>query len=254
MNVLIIEDEPRAAQKISDFLAEIDQTIRVVERLDSVEQTIKWFGTHDAPNLIFSDIQLTDGLCFDIFREIEVKSPIVFCTAYDEYLINAFDTNAVSYLLKPVTKELLEKSLEKFRTLQQVFNDEQNRHIMDKILTHISDAQQYKSSIIVNQGEKIIPIKTDKIAFIQLGSHGVCITTHSHETFLYYSSMDNLEKQLNPVQFFRANRQFLINRNAIANIERFFNRKLVVKLQIPTSEKILVSKLKASDFIKWLEQ
>lgn len=256
MNVLIIEDEIKAARKLSDLITEVDNSIHIIEVLGSVEESIKWFREHPSPDLIFSDIQLSDGLCFDIYKEATVSSPIIFCTAFDEYLIHAFETNAVSYLLKPITKEQVEKALEKYQSLKQAFqsdNKGQNKSISD-IITYFSDVQKYKSSLIVNYGEKIIPLKTADIAFIHLQTHSTIITTHNKQQYFYSSSLDYLEGLLNPAIFFRANRQFIINRNAIANAEHYFNRKLIVKLLIPTPERIMISKLKASEFMLWLEQ
>lgn len=254
MDVLIIEDEKKAAQKLKELIAEVDNTMNVIEILDSVERSIKWFGEHNSPNLIFSDIQLADGLCFEIFREVAVNSPIIICTAFDEYLMNAFDTNAVSYLLKPITREQVEKALEKYRSLQKSFQSEKQNSGINNIISYFSDVQKYKSSLIINQGEKIIPLKTDDIAFIHLESHFILITTLTNQQYIYSSSLDFIESILNPSLFFRANRQFIINRKAIANAERYFNRKLAVRLLLPTPEKIIVSKLKASEFILWLEQ
>lgn len=254
MNVLIIEDELRAAQKLSQLITEIDNTIHVIEILASVEQSIKWFGENNAPDLIFSDIQLADGLFFDIYKEIKITSPIIFCTAFDEYLINAFDTNAVSYLLKPITKDQVEKALIKYKSLQHVFNNQYNNKVITDLIHHLGKAKKYKSSLIANQGDKIIPIKTDDIAFIKSDNQHVTIATHNNLNYYYSSTLDNLENMLDPMLFFRANRQFIINRNAIINVERYFNRKFAVKLLNINTEAIIISKQKATEFMQWLEQ
>lgn len=255
MDVLIIEDELRAAERLRELITEVDDSIRVIGMLDSVEQAVKWFGEHDSPHLIFSDIQLADGLCFDIYNNetIKVDSPIIFCTAYDEYLVNAFETNAVSYLLKPITKEQIGRALEKYQLLKQAFSRTNQRELIGTLLRGFQDVQKYKSSLIVNQGEKIIPLRTLDIAFVQYDNHSVIINTITNQKYYYSASLDLMEAQLDPKQFFRANRQFIINRNAIVNAERYFNRKLVVKLMQPTSEKIIISKVKASEFLEWIE-
>jgi len=254
MEVLIIEDELRAAQRISELLTEADSSIRVVAILDSVESALKWFGEHPSPDLIFSDIQLADGLSFDIYNrhDLKIDSPIVFCTAYDEYLMHAFETNAVSYLLKPISKEQVEKALEKYQSFKQLFDTNNQQKVIGRLVNGFQDVPNYKSSLIVNQGEKIIPLRTADIAFVQYNNHSVIINTTANQHYHHSVSLDLLEDQLDPQLFFRANRQFIINRNAILNAERYFNRKLVVKLHQPTSEKIIVSKLKASEFLDWL--
>jgi len=256
MDVLIIEDELRAAQRLTELFTETDNSIRIVAILDSIEMAVRWFGENPSPDLIFSDIQLADGLCFDIYNQenIKVDSPIVFCTAYDEYLMHAFETNAVSYLLKPINKEQVEKALEKYQSFKQLFDTKNQQKLIGKVVNGLQQAQKYKSSLIVNQGEKIIPLRTADIAFVQYDNHSVIIATVGNQHYHYSASLDLLEDQLDPHLFFRANRQFIINRNAIQNAERYFNRKLVVKLHQPTSEKIIVSKLKASEFMDWLEQ
>jgi two-component system, LytTR family, response regulator LytT len=256
MDVLIIEDELRAAQRLTELLAETDNSIRIVAILDSIEMAVKWFGENPSPDLIFSDIQLADGLCFDIYNRenLKIDSPIVFCTAYDEYLMHAFETNAVSYLLKPISKEQVEKALEKYQALKQLFNNKNQQKLIANLVNEVNKTQKCKSLLIINQGEKIIPLRTADIAYVQYDNHSVIINTMGNQHYHHSISLDLLEDQLDPQLFFRANRQFIINRNAILNAERYFNRKLVVKLHQPTSEKIIVSKLKSSEFMEWLEQ
>lgn len=251
INVLIIEDEAKAARELANMLQQIDDTVNVITILDSVEQSLEWFGQHKQPDLIFSDIQLADGLCFEIYHKIKVTSPIIFCTAFDEYLMNAFDTNAVSYLLKPLTKDKVEKTIEKFHSLKSAFERELNSSNISGLLQHMK--YNYKTTLLVNQKEKIIPIPVKDIAFFYLDKTIVNITTNANQKFYLSSTLDDVEKILDPALFYRVNRQFLINKNSIANAERFFARKLVIKLQVITPETIIVSKAKATEFLQWLE-
>lgn len=251
MRILIIEDEAKAARELSALITKADDTLQVMAITDSVEQTLQWLAANPAPDLIFSDIQLADGLSFEIFEKRKIGSPVIFCTAFDEYLMEAFDTNAVSYLLKPVTAEKVEKALEKFRQLKSAFRKEEQLPGMQQLLHQLK--QPYKTALLVNQQEKIIPVQVKEIAYFYLDKTLVHITTLNKQQYCMSASLDDIEASLDPADFYRANRQFLINRGAIANAERSFARKLVARLQVNTPESIVVSKAKASDFLQWLE-
>lgn len=250
-NVLIIEDEGKAARELASLLKNIDDNINILAMTDSVEQSLQWLSSNKQPDLIFSDIQLADGLCFDIYKQVPVKSPIIFCTAFDEYMMNAFDTNAVSYLLKPITSEKLEKALDKFYALKSVFDKEENNKSLSGLLHQLK--YNYKTALLVHQKEKIIPIQVKDIASVYLDKTIISITTLANQKYFLSGTLDELEKSLDPASFYRVNRQFIINKAAIANAERFFARKLVVKLVVGTPEMIIVSKAKASEFLQWME-
>ncbi|CAG5016164.1 Sensory transduction protein LytR [Dyadobacter sp. CECT 9275] len=250
-DVLIIEDEARAARELASTIRQIDADIRVLATLDSVEQSLAWLAANPQPDLIFSDIQLADGLCFEIFNQVTVRSPVIFCTAFDEYLMEAFDTHAVSYLLKPVTRTKIEKALDKFHALKSVFEKQQEGQKLSGLLRQVG--QSYKTALLVYQKEKIIPVQVKDIAFFYLDKTLVNITTLSGQQYHLSAKLEELEKVLDPALFWRANRQFLINRAAIGNAEKFFARKLVIKLIVNTPEIIVVSKAKATEFLHWLE-
>lgn len=247
MNVLIIEDEPRAAKELKNMIQQIDDTIQVAGILESVEQAKEWFGNHAQPDLILSDIQLADGLSFEIYSQVQVTSAVIFCTAFDEYLMHAFETNAVSYLLKPITIEKLEKAFEKYESMKASFTPTN----LQPLLQVIKPA--HKTALLVNEKEKIIPVQVKDIACIYLDNTILQITTLQNKKYFITATMDETERLLDPAVFYRANRQYLINKAAIANAERYFARKLVVKLVVPTEEQIVVSKAKAGDFLQWLE-
>lgn len=250
-DVLIIEDEARAARELGAILGHIDADINVLATVDSVEQALAWLKANRQPDLIFSDIQLADGLCFDIFNQVTISSPVIFCTAFDEYLMEAFDTHAVSYLLKPISRTKVEKALDKFHALKSVFEKQQEGQKLNGLLQQIG--QVYKTALLVYQKEKIIPVQVKDIAFFYLDNTLVTITTLNGLQYHFSAKLDELEKVLDPVLFCRVNRQFLVNRTAIINAEKFFARKLVVRLVVPTPVHIVVSKARASEFLRWLE-
>lgn len=249
MNVLIIEDEARSAKELMQLIAAADASMRVIAILESVEQGVAWLTASPHPDLIFSDIQLTDGSSFDIFQRVPITCPIVFCTAFDDYLMDAFETNAISYLLKPVTKEKVEGALQKLRLLRGG-DREHGQAGVQSLLKQLK--KPYKSTILVNVREKIIPVAARDIAYFYMEHSVVEVCTLQQQKYFTTGSMDEMEKTMDPELFFRANRQYLIGRAAIANAERSFSRKLMVKLTVPTVEAIVVSKAKASEFLHWL--
>lgn len=249
MNILIIEDELNSAKELERILLHVDPAISIMAILDSIEESIHFLSRH-TPDLIFSDIQLADGMCFEIYNTVSVKSPIIFCTAYDDYMLEAFDTNAVSYLLKPITEGSVAKALEKFKILKSVFRPEVASVSIEQLARHLK--YSYKTSLLVEQREKIIPIQVKDIAYIALENMVITIVTLQNNRYYSSINLDELERVLDPELFYRANRQVIINRFAIANIERYFSRKLIAKLKVETRESIIISKAKASDFLRWL--
>jgi two-component system response regulator LytT len=250
MNVLIIEDERLSARELIQLIKAVDPGISIAATLESVEQALAWFASNPQPDLIFSDIQLTDGLSFEIYHKVDIACPIIFCTAFDEYLMNAFETTAISYLLKPITREKVAGALGKLNTLKTGLQKDPMAFPIQNLLKLLR--QPYKSTILVSLREKIIPLPTKDIAYFYMEQTVVEVCTAQNHKYFMTNSLDEIEKMTDPELFFRANRQFLINRNAIENAERFFSRKLVVKLKADTPETIVVSKAKASEFLAWL--
>ncbi len=251
MKILIIEDEINSAKELERILVKLDIQNEVTAILDSVKASIEYLQQHDSPDLIFSDIQLADGMCFEIYSEVTVNSPIIFCTAYDEYMLDAFETNAVGYLLKPITELMVEKALGKLKRLKSAFEPAILKRSIDRLSEKFKAA--YKKSILVEQREKIIPISVHDIACLFLENTVIRIITLTSKQYFMASTLDELERMLDPESFYRANRQYIINRLSIANIERFFSRKLICRLTVETPETIVVSKANSSDFLRWLE-
>ncbi|MEO9872048.1 LytR/AlgR family response regulator transcription factor [Ekhidna sp.] len=254
MKVLIVEDEAPAFRRLEKILMDIDPDIEILEVLDTVEDTVKWMKNHDLPDLALMDIQISDGISFQIFDQIDVKCPVIFTTAFDEYLLRAFKVNSIDYLLKPIKKEDLERSIEKYKTLHQSFN--QSGVDMSALLSQINLTEtKFKSRFLVKQGDKMLAIKSEDIVCFQ-SKHGVVhIVTKNQKTYLSDFTLDELINQLDPQFFYRANRQFIINVEYITTVHKHFKGKLLVELNhLSSEEQILVSSEKATSFKQWLDQ
>lgn len=253
MKVLIIEDETPAFRRLEKILLEIDPTIEIVEVLDSVEDSVKWMNNHESPDLALMDIQISDGISFQIFDQFEVKCPVIFTTAFDEYLLKAFKVNSIDYLLKPIKKEDLERALEKYKNLQASFSS--NDLDMSSLLSQINLTEvKYKSRFLVKQGDKMLAIRSEDIVCFQ-SKHGVVhINTKAGKTYLSDFTLDELMHQLDPQLFCRANRQFVVNADFIKLVEKYFKGKLLVEMEGFSDEQILVSSERATSFKQWLDQ
>jgi two-component system response regulator LytT len=252
MKVVIIEDEARMAQELKDMLLGIDDGIEVVAILGSVSTALDWFAQHPMPELIFSDIELGDGLSFELFKKINIEIPVIFCTAFDEYAIRAFEANGIDYLLKPIDEDMLQKSLEKYlRIREHLINGAQRALNIERVINQIEIA--YKQTLLVDYREKIIPVKLQDVAFIYTANGGVYLEMDDNRRFTIPYNLEKLESMLDPHQFFRANRQFILNRDFIDNIEYYFNRKLFITCKVESPEKIVISRVKARLFLQWLE-
>lgn len=252
MKVIIIEDEARTAHELKDMLLGIDNDIHVVAILGSVSTALDWFAKHPMPELIFSDIELGDGLSFELFKKISIEVPIIFCTAFDEYAIRAFEANGIDYLLKPIDEVMLQKSLEKYmRFKDHLLHGAQRALNIERVIDQIEIA--YKQTLLVDYREKIIPVKLKDVGFIYTENGVVYLEMENNKRFTIPYTLEQLESMLDPHQFFRANRQFILNRDFIENIEYYFNRKLFIKCKIASPEKIVISRVKAQPFLQWLE-
>jgi two-component system response regulator LytT len=253
MRALIIEDEPKVSKELRNMIQTLRSDISILGTLESIEDSVAWLQYHEAPDVIFSDIQLSDGLSFDIFKKVTVHTPVIFCTAFDEYMLSAFETNGIYYLLKPVTPDKLDEALKKYDELRQSFDrtkDEYTKRI-EQLLGNMSSA--YRNTLLVNFRDKITPVKTDDIAFLYYNNGVVTVSLFNDQQYFIQETLDDLEAKLNPQIFFRANRQFIVHRDSIKDIERYFSRKLIIRLSIKTPENILVSKIKSTALLNWLE-
>lgn len=260
MNVLIIEDEIKTGKELRRLIEGLDDTITVLDVLTSVKSAIGWFEAHPPPDLIFSDIQLGDGLSFEVFRQVSLNGPVIFCTAFDEYAIQAFEASGIDYLLKPVDEGKLGQSLEKYKKFKDFFNGQggaggEGRGDYKMQLAHMAGQfdSTYKRTILVYLRDRIVPVKTADIAYIHAAHGLVSLVTRQNHPYACQYTMDQMEAMLDPRQWYRANRQFIINREAIQNVQHYFNRRLCIITTCPTPDKIIISKVKATEFLQWME-
>jgi two-component system, LytTR family, response regulator LytT len=251
MNVLIIEDEIYTAQGLEKMLHSIEENINVVKIIGSVDETIEFLSEQPDIDLIFMDIQLSDGISFEIFSEIKVEYPVIFTTSYDEYAIKAFQVNSVDYLLKPVEQAALQKSLHKYKKL--FATPSQNRQI-EQMLSQISFVKkEYKSRLLVKTTKGLQTIPIEELAYFYIDSQMVFVKTNDERRFTLDKTLDDLEKQLDPTKFFRLNRQFIASIKAIKAIHNYFNNTLKIELKPTIDKEIIVSRYNVKAFKDWLD-
>jgi DNA-binding LytR/AlgR family response regulator len=249
MNCLIIEDEKVAAQKLVGLIKISDPSVIIVEIIQSVKNAVQWLNTNEAPDLIFMDIQLADGLCFEIFEQTIVKTPVIFTTAYDEYALKAFKVNSVDYLLKPIAQDELNNAILKFK--ENKAPKEIPVQIFDSILQRLTN--KYKNKFVINTGPHIKVFTTDDIQCFYSMEKCTFLQNNSGRDYAINYTLDQLEDLLDPARFFRINRKFIVSSLAIKDIMSFSNSRLKVKLTSNESDDLIVSREKVQDFKKWLE-
>jgi two-component system, LytTR family, response regulator LytT len=251
MKIVIIEDEKLTAKDLARTILAVEPDAEILAMLPSVETSIDFLEMNKNIDLIFSDIELGDGLSFEIFEKLSIRIPIIFCTAYNQYALEAFKTVGIDYLLKPFSKASILKAFEKYHLLKK--SDKQPVNDFSEIYQLLQrESKPTKiSSIVIQQGDKIIPIEIEKIAFFFIENDLVFGYTFEGKKHLLNHKLDKLEQQLEP-SFFRANRQFLVNRTAVKDATHHFNRKVLINLNIPFNEEIVVGKLKVTAFVEWL--
>ncbi|MFZ4400101.1 MAG: LytR/AlgR family response regulator transcription factor [Bacteroidales bacterium] len=247
---LIIEDEVSASNHLKTLLLKLDSCIEILAIIDSVKSGIQWFECNQHPDLIFSDIQIADGLSFSLFDQIHTQAPIIFTTAYDEYAIQAFKLNSIDYILKPIDPEILKFSYAKYTT-QQLFSGQK---ILELIKRESQIKKTFRRSFLVNFQDKLIPVLVESIAYFFISEGIVYAQLSTREQFPIDLKMDDIMEQLDPSLFFRANRQFIIAKNSIKEIILYFNSRILLKMHIPSSEDIIISREKVTLFKKWFEE
>jgi|TARA_R100000479_G_scaffold33554_3_gene14138 DNA-binding LytR/AlgR family response regulator len=251
MEVLIIEDEKPSARRLKRMLEKLDVTVK--HTLHSVEESIEWFSNNPQPELIFLDIQLSDGLSFEIFDEVSITSSIIFTTAYDEYALQAFKLNSIDYLLKPIDHEDLEKAVEKYKTFKpQQQNVQLNFEDIKKMLTNPVE-REYKKRFTTKIGQHLKMISVDDIECFYSENKGTYAHTTEGRDYLLDTTLEQLENELAPETFFRVNRTFFININAIKDIISYTNSRLQLKLNSYSNQDIIVARERVKDFKIWLE-
>lgn len=249
MKALIIEDEKAAVRNLTALLADVAPEMEVVDMLDSVADTIEWFGTHPMPELVFMDIHLADGSAFEIFEHTDITCPVIFTTAYDEYALRAFKVNSIDYLLKPIGEEDMRMALAKLKHLHGKRSDEPDFLQMIRALQR---EESYKTHFLVPfKGDKLLPLAVEVISFFYIAEGIVKATAKDGKEYVLTQTLDELTECLNPKRFFRANRQYLISRESVKDIDLWFNNRLAINLHAAMHEKIVVSKARVGEFKEW---
>ncbi len=249
--VLIVEDESLAAEKLKLLLGRIDSRFCVMDVLTSVHEAVRWFTANEA-DLIFLDINLSDGISFEIFQQVHVETPIIFTTAFDQYAIRAFKHNAIDYLLKPATEEDLRLSLEKYRKRQLL--PAHLRVNLQKVFSEYQATQAYRNRVLISYGSKSKSITVSDIAYFIVQQKGIYLTTFTNSTHLVETTLDELDRDLDPKLFFRLNRQVVVNIHAIKEVSKYSLRKYKVDLVPKPAVEVFVPEEKVTTFKKWLNK
>lgn len=250
MKIVIIEDEKLTANDLAETLKLVVPEASIVAMLTSVSSAIGWFQHNEHPDLIFSDIQLGDGLSFEIFKAIGTNTPVIFCTAFDEYALRAFEANGIDYILKPFDQDTIEAAIQKYHKLKSKFSG--NSANMEQLIQWMAQKKRpAQGSVLVYKQDKILSIRFDDIALFYIGNEITHLVTFDQKSYTINKSIETIE-EIASDDFFRVNRQFLVHRRAIKEASQYFARKLSLSLCIPFQETITVSKNKVTDFLNWL--
>ncbi|HEU4471862.1 MAG TPA: LytTR family DNA-binding domain-containing protein [Flavisolibacter sp.] len=257
MKILIVEDEDLAVKKLKKTLLSVDDSATVVGEADSIKTTVSWLQNNPSPDLILMDIELADGQSFEIFNHVEVKSPVIFITSYDEYALKAFKVNSVDYLLKPVQKEDLSAALEKFRQMKKIYTPEQETSsisldVLVKELQQKLQTKDYRKRFLVKHGQKLVSVEVEEIAYFFSDGRLNFFKTFDNRKFVVDYTMDELNEMLDPDNYFRISRSFYISVNSVAQIHDYFGNRLILQLKPETEKEAIVSREKVTDFKNWL--
>lgn len=250
MKVIILEDEKPAADKLKKALIKINKDINVIEVLTSVQSAIDYFIKNPEPELLFMDIELSDGLSFKIFEKIKLSCPIIFITAYDEYWQEAFEHNSIDYLLKPFKEDKLETAIKKYESIKKYFA----AGFQQLLQYHQSPHSGYKKRFLVKKGSDYVSIRTEDIAYLYAAHKVVCLVDRNGQKFILDQSLSEIEKQLDASFFYRVNRKYLVSQNAIRKIKSWPKSKLFLELDPAIEEDIVISQENAAAFKEWMGQ
>lgn len=251
MRILIIEDEHYAAKRLQNLILEELPDAKIVGVLDTVQDSVEWLSSHIEPHLIFMDIQLADGLSFQIFEKIKVACPIIFTTAYDEYALNAFKVNSIDYLLKPIEDSALQAALKKY---QQIFPANSRSINWENIMVDMFDSKDhYKQRFLIKSGSAYAYLVTKDIKFLY-SEDGLSFAVNEHgKKFHIDNTLDKIEKSLDPKKFYRISRKYIIGLGAIHRVHAYFNQRLKIETDIKSEEELVVARERVKDFKNWLD-
>lgn len=248
LQVLIIEDEVGAAQNLRAILANSPTVIEVLAELDSIADTVDWLAAHPKPDLGFFDIQLADGSSFEIFKQARVEFPVIFTTAFNQYAIDAFQVNSIDYLLKPIQAEAVQRALDKYHRLQPPSPSVQD--LLAQL--QLGSMPTYRQSFLLPYRDQLIPLDIQDCAYFGL-EHAQCfVYTRDGRRYPVDQSLEQLEAELDPNSFFRANRQFIVSRSSIQTIHLYFSGRLLLGLQPAARTQVIISKARVRVFKEWM--
>jgi|SRR5690242_6494394 len=250
MRILIVEDEILLAKELRKLLVSIEPSAEICGTTQSVEETVYWLKQNKQPDLVMMDIELADGQSFDIFKQVHLEAPVIFTTAYDEFAIKAFKVNSIDYLLKPIKESELRSAIEKFKKTKE-HPPISIMELMKKI-EQLGNKRGYRSRFLIKLGQKMVSIDISDVAYIYSENKCTFIRTHQNQKFIIDLTLDELEKELAPQQFFRANRQYILSGKSVVSIHSWFNQKLKAEVNPPTEEHIIISRDKANAFKAWM--
>ena len=249
MRVLIVEDETSSYKNLLGIIKEVAPDIEVVGNTESVAETVAWLGSHVMPDLIFMDIHLSDDSAFAIFSQMEINVPIVFTTAYDQYALDAFRVNSIDYLLKPIKAKDVRRAIDKFHMLSRI---DLNAYLGR--MSMLTPENRWVTRLLVPHKDVLVPVSVADISYIYSTEKTTAICTRDGEMLPYHKSLESILSKLDPHQFFRANKQFAINRDYVEKIAIWFDSRLQVCLRPTTPERVFVSKNRAAEFKQWMTE
>lgn len=257
MNILIVEDEELAVKKLKKTLLSVDESANVVGEADSIKSTVSWLESNPSPDLILMDIELSDGQSFEIFNQVQVKSPVIFITSYDEYALKAFKVNSVDYLLKPVQKEDLNAALDKYRQMKKMYaaDKEPSSISIDALVKELQQklqTKEYRKRFLVKHGQKLVSVDADEIAYFFSDGRLNFFKTFDNRKFVVDYTMDELNEMLDPDNYFRISRSFFISVDSVSQIHDYFGNRLILQLKPESDKEVIVSREKVTDFKNWL--
>lgn len=251
ITALIIEDELPNIKRLEKCLLELDVIILVVGRLQTVKSSVEWFQMNTHPDIVFMDVQLTDGNSFEIFNQVEIKSSVIFITAYDEYALKAFQVNGVDYLLKPLETDKLERSVRKVQSMNHKVRDES----LVQLIKNMQHKQEvYRSRFLLPHRDRLVPIGGSEVAYFKSANKNTYLITHNGDLFVVDQTLEELEKEMDPANFFRLNRQYFVSLKCIKAIHLSHNGQLKIELAPAVDEEILISRERSNQLKKWLNQ
>lgn len=252
MKLIIIEDELPALRRLSKMLLELMPEAEILGSADTIDGAVALFQQHKDAQLALMDIELADGQSFEIFNRITITIPIIFTTAYDEFALKAFKVNSIDYLLKPIDPDELKQALEKFKKLQTPANTVNLQELL--VSFNQKTTVNFKQRFLVKMGQKYLSINISEVAYFNANEKVVYLVTREQKKYIIDYTLDELEDMVEPKAFFRLNRQYLVNIEAIENIASYFNGKLKIQLNPNVADEVLVSRERASEFKQWLNQ